>query len=133
MIILWNRFIQSDTIITNVFILLTICPSFADFMETIILSINTHKNRKYYEASQFTRFPQSPSLNPFVERLGTRWLSVLRFFVLRPPTCMIPSSPRSCETLLYIVPLHSNLCKLLHVNNVRTCIPEMQLFLIKME
>lgn len=80
-----------------------------------------------------TRFPQSPSLNPFVERLGTRLLSVLRFFVLRPPTCMIPSSPRSCETLLYIIPVHSNLCKLLHVNNVRTCIPEMHLCLIKME
>ena len=54
MIILWDS--HSRIFITDVLMLVTICSTFADFVDTIILPVKTTQVEKHYEASQFTRF-----------------------------------------------------------------------------
>ena len=73
---------------------------------------------------------QSPSLNPFAERLGMRWLSVAAIPCAAPTNLHDSFEPTTIRgSILYstaaIQPLLALACVDEHVNEVRTCTPEL--------
>jgi len=74
---------------------------------------------------------QSPSLNPFAERLGMRWLSVAAILCAAPTNLhdsFEPTTIRGPFLTATIQPVLALACVDEHVNEVGTCTPEMQLF-----